>query len=199
MTVSEFCKALRRRLWSDSKILLLVRPAGKPLDDAKRKPCPGEFRMVTEENIQDCAAFEDAARYVPVYREMLARGDYGQYGYLGRNCVYREWLQQSGDLVFDGCKVRALLENECISHYVFCAPAARRNGFQSNGGARLVSLFPGKTFYTLVRPENSVSLKNFLRNGYEIQSLLTVKNRFFRRTLTEKVLSPEEANLYDPQ
>ena len=33
MTVFEFCKALRRRIWSDSEILLLVRPAGKPLDD----------------------------------------------------------------------------------------------------------------------------------------------------------------------
>ena len=74
MTVFEFCKALRRRIWSDSEILLLVRPAGKPLDDTKRKPCPGEIRAVTEKDLSDCAAFEDAARYVPVYREMLKRG-----------------------------------------------------------------------------------------------------------------------------
>ena len=199
MTVFEFCKALRRRIWSDSEILLLVRPAGKPLDDTKRKPCPGEFRMVTEENIQDCADFEDAVKYVPIYRGMLESGDYGQYGYLNGNCVYREWLQRTGDLVFDGCKVRALRENECISHYVFCAPDARGKGFQAASGAHLISLFPEKVFYTMVLPEKPVSLKNYLQNGYEIRSLLTVKNRFFRRTLMETPLSAEDVLAYLPK
>ena len=108
MTVSEFCKALRRRLWSDSKILLLVRPAGKPLDDTKRKPCPGEIRAVTEKDLSDCAAFEDAARYVPVYREMLKRGDLLHFGYLNGKCVYRHAAQCSGDITHDGCFVRRL-------------------------------------------------------------------------------------------
>lgn len=55
------------------------------------------------------------------------------------------------------------------------------------------------TAYTLIEPQNKRSLVGAFRGGYEVRSLLTVKNRFFRRTLTEKVLSPEEANLYDPQ
>lgn len=199
MTVFEFCKALRRRIWSDSEILLLVRPAGKPLDDTKRKPCPGEIRAVTEKDLSDCAAFEDAARYVPVYREMLKRGDLLHFGYLNGKCVYRHAAQCSGDITHDGCFVRRLQPHEIYTHHSYCAPEARGNGFQPESLRQMFLTFFDCTAYTLIEPQNKRSLVGAFRGGYEVRSLLTVKNRFFRRTLTEKVLSPEEANLYDSQ
>ena len=197
MTVFEFCKALRRRIWSDSEILLLVRPAGKPLDDTRRKPCPGEIRAVTEKDLPDCAAFEDAARYVPVYREMLRRGDVVHFGYLNGRCVFRHCMQMSGEITFSSCGIRRLGPHEGYVHYGFCAPQARGNGFHAESLYRFCHWEADFTVFAIVRENNSSSLKGCFRSGYEVRSLLTVKNRFFRRTLTEKVLSPEEARRYE--
>ena len=199
MTASEFCKALRRRIWSDSETLLLVRPAGKPLDDSKRKLCPGEIRAVTEKDLPDCAAFEDAARYVPVYRDMLKRGDLVHFGYLNGKCVYRHAAQCAGDITCDGCFVRRLQPHEIYTHYSYCAPAARGKGFQPESLRQMFLTFFDHTAYTLIDPQNKRSLAGAFRNGYEVRSLLTVKNRLFRRILTEKLLSPEEAALYGLQ
>lgn len=198
MTLFEFYRAIRRRIWSNNSILLLVRSAGKPLHKEER-PFLGEFCQITEQNIGDCATFESPSQYIPIYQKRLKRGDYGQYGYLNGTCVYREWIQQSGVILFDGCTVLELRDHECCSEYVFCAPSARGNGFQAASGAHLISLFPEWTFYTMVLPEKPISLMNYMRNGYEIHSLLTVKNRFFRRKLTEEVLSSEEAAAYMPK
>lgn len=195
---SEFFRWLEFRLWSERSILLLVRSAEKQPEESLRKPCPGEFRPVTENNVIDCAAFENANRRVPIYREMLKRGDYGQYGYWNGVCVYREWLQMSGDVTFDGCIAFTLQENECSSQYVFCAPSARNNGFQAASGFHLAELFPQITFYTMVLPEKLNSLRNYWRCAFEIHSRITVKNRFFHRTLTTTPLSRDESRAFWP-
>lgn len=190
MTVFEFLTMLAHRLWSTNTILLLERPSGKPLGE--RKPCPGEFRPISEDNIADCAVIEDATHYVPIYRQMLAQGDYGQYGYLHGKCVYRQWLKCSGDILYVGCLVRTLAANEVYDHYVFCTPAARGQGVHAEGITQLIMRFMDHTFYALIAPNNISSLKNALRNGYEIRGRITVKCRFLRRTLTETPLIPAE-------
>lgn len=185
MTISEFTTRFMHRLWSTNTILLLVRPIGKPLDDSFHKPCPGEFCPITAKNIEDCASFENAEHYVPIYREMLSNGDYGHYGYLDGECVFREWVQVSGTFCFEGCPVRLLSENQGYIHYAYCTPEARGNGFMTRGVFLLTQAYLDRQLFALVREDNLPSLKSLRRNGFEIYSKLTVKNRFFRRKLTE--------------
>lgn len=52
---------LRQSFWSTHSILLLTHPAGAPATPFPLKPCVGELRPVTEDDLPDCAAFEDAA------------------------------------------------------------------------------------------------------------------------------------------
>lgn len=195
MKISEFITRLKFHMWSQRSILLLTRPAWKTLDKDKIKFCPGEFRLVDNNNLLDCLKFDDFT-HIKTYKKMLKNGDSGQYGYLNGVCVYREWIQKSGDVIFDGCKVFALKDKEGQSCYNYCTPSARCNGFQSAGLAFQIKLYPEMTLYSMVLPENKVSLANFLNVGYEIQSIITVKNRIFFRSLKEEVLSMEEKELY---
>ncbi|MEY8261591.1 hypothetical protein AALA80_14740 [Oscillospiraceae bacterium 50-60] len=199
MTFVEFYRAVRRRIWSDNTILLLVRPAGKPLDRSAQKYGPGEIRTVTEKDLADCAAFEDAAVYAPIYRKMLKKGDVIHFGYLNGKCVYHHAAQCSGDVIFDGCLVRHLQPGEITTCMSYCAPEARGHGFQQKSLYQMFLTYFDFTSYTLVRPQNTPSLIAVFRVGYEAHSLLTVKNRFFHRRLTERLLSLEEAEAYIPQ
>ena len=196
MTLFGFFSRLQFRIWSQRDALLLVRPTDVPVEPSLIEACPGTFVPVSEENLHDCAAFEDRAHYVPTYRKMLEAGSFGHFGYLDGTCVYREWLQQKGEVLFDGCPVLQLRENEGYSCYVFCDPRARGNGFQAAGIAHMAQRFPELTFYTIVLTEKKITRKNYLKNGYVPHTLITVKNRFFHRTLTRKELSPEEAKTY---
>lgn len=190
-----FQKAYRRpryRLWSTHSILLLVRPANAPVDPFPSKPCIGELRFVTEEDLPDCAAFEDPAHYVPVYREMLRRGDLVLFGYLDGTCVFRCCLQCGGPILYQGYTERELAANEAYVHYVFCAPAARRKGFHKAALRYLRAACPGRVLYAQVMEDNIPSLRGFFRTGFRPYSRLTVKNRLFRSVLTEIPLAEEE-------
>lgn len=196
MKITVFLTRLRHRLWSTSTALLLVRPAGTVVTIPEEKRCPGELREVTEENIMDCAAFEDAALYVPIYRSMLEKGDIIHFGYLNGRCVFRRCMQLHGTFDFDGCAVRSLKENEAYTHFSYCAPEGRGNHFQLASLSNMYETHPMVRGYTIIKEDNIPSLKNCYRAGYEPYSLLTVKNRLFHRALTEQVLSPEEQLRY---
>lgn len=101
-------RKIKERGWSTHTTMLVHRPAGRPIDEAKRKTCPGTFRRVTEENIGDCAGFENASRYVPLYRSMLKRGERLYYGYLDERCVFRCALKQEGTVFYSGQKILSL-------------------------------------------------------------------------------------------
>lgn len=196
MTTKEFFRLLRHRLWSTSQTLLLLRPANAPLPEQTWKPCPGEFRPVTEENIDDCGQFEDAAHYVPVYREMIQRGDFVHFGYLNGKCVYRHAAQCSGDVVWGGCFVRHLQSHEIHTYFSYCAPDARGGGWQTESLRIMFETYPDCTAYTEIKKTNIPSLISCFRAGYRPYSVLTVKNRFLFRRLHEHVLTPEEARKY---
>lgn len=86
MTVRSFFQKLRRLppqklwarfkngFWSTDSVPLLIRPANAPVNPFPSNPCVGELRLATENDLPDCAAFEDAAVYVPIYRDMIRRG-----------------------------------------------------------------------------------------------------------------------------
>lgn len=196
MKITAFLTRLRHRLWSTSTSLLLVRPAGTVVTIPEEKRCPGELRAVTEENLMDCAAFEDPAHYVPIYRSMLEKGDMILFGYLNGRCVFRHCMQLHGTFDFDGCVVRSLKENEAYILFGYCAPEGRGNHFHLSSLVYMASTHITKTNYTIVKEDNIRSLKDCYRAGYEPYSLLTVKNRFFHRALAEQVLSPEERLRY---
>ncbi len=184
-----------RRLWFEQTIMLLVRPEHAKVHSEWLEQCPGSFCTVSEMNLGDCLEIEDA-HYLALYQKMLMRGDYGQFGYLNGKCVYRAWLQRSGDIEFQGCSVLTLKEREGYSCYDYCAPSARGNGFQAAGIARVIQKFPELTIYTLILPTKPWSLRNYLRNGFEPQSLITVKRRFFYKKLVNKTISLEERKRY---
>lgn len=186
-------KYYKERIYSTHSILLLVRPAKEFAAEMQHKPCPGEFRAVTEDNIHDCAAFEDADHYVPVYRSMLEKGDYVVFGYLNGVCVFRHAMQKSGDISFAHSTIRQLKENEAYVHYGFCAPEARGQGFHSESIYRFCKDNPSHTLYAMVEEKNIASLRGCVRNGFHIHSRLTVKYRFFRRWFKETPISPAEA------
>ena len=196
MNISAFLTRLRHRLWSTSTSLLLVRPAGTAVSIPEEKRCPGELREVTEENIMDCGAFEDAAHYVPIYRSMIEKGDVVLFGYLNGRCVFRHCLQLHGAFNFDGCVVRVLNGEEAYVHYGYCAPEGRGNHFHLTSLVYMASTHFTKKNYAIVKEDNVRSLKDCYRAGYEPYSLLTVKNRLLHRSLTEQVLSPEERERY---
>lgn len=131
MPIKSFLLRQRNHLWSTKSTLLLVRPAGKPLDETQHKPCDGILRPVTEENIQDCAAFENPSHYVPIYRSMLKNGDQVFFGYLGEKCVFRCATMHKGEITLADNSFHSLQEGELLIHYSFCAPAARGHGLHS--------------------------------------------------------------------
>ena len=157
--------------------------------------CPAEFRPITLENLQDCLEFESQS-YIPVYKNMLAKGYDGHFGYIDGKCVYRAWVQHSGEIEFDGCMVMTLGQDEWYSCYVYCAPTARGNGLHGASIADTVRNSQNGTGYTIVLPEKPWSMNNYLKNGFYPKLRFTVKNRFFRRTITKKELSAVEVSQY---
>lgn len=192
MNLKSFLSRLKHRLWSESSILLLKRPAGTPLDENHCKPCPGEFRLACEENIGDCAAFEDATFFGPIYRKMLVQGDLVQFGYWHGKCVFRSCAQKSGPLIFDGCAIHHLAAEEATIHYVFCAPEARGNAFHTRGVFQLLQHLLNKDVYAMVFLYKRNSLKGFLCNGFFPEARVKVKNRFLFRTCTSVPLTEKE-------
>jgi len=193
LTPQEVWGRFREGLWSTDSILLLTRPAGPP--GAEARPFAGELRIVTEKDLSDCAAFEDAAHYVPVYRDMLRRGDFVLFGYLDGACVFRHCLQLSGPFSFKGHPVRDLAPNEAYVHYGYCAPNARGNGFHQASLSRFPREFPTRTLYALVKEDNEKSLRGCFRTGYRPYSRLTAKSRFFHSSCSEVPLTAEEVDL----
>lgn len=184
---------LKYQFWSTDSILLLVRPAGTSPKVYPQSSFPGTFLTVTAEQLSDCAAFEDAASYVPIYRDMLKRGDLVQFGYWERKCVFRHCLMLSGSFTFREHTVRTLGENEAYIHYAFCAPQARGNHFHTESIGRFCSLYPNHTIYTMVKEEKQSSLYGYIQNGFMPYSRLTAKNRFFHSALYEIPFSAQEA------
>lgn len=174
------------RIYSNSEILLLKREPYE-ISNKIRKDFPGIFCKVTEDNINDCLSFEDVS-FISIYRKMLTNGDIGQYGYLNGKCVFRSWLQCSGEIKFKGCTIHSLKENEFNSHYTFCAPEARGNGFQYEGIRQLLNMYPDGVFYSMVLPEKKISLNNYKENGFKVYQQIRVENRFFQRRLKRKLL-----------
>lgn len=197
MTITEFLKLFKKRLWSQCSILLLVRPGGKPIPTDMQKPCTGELRWATDEMLDDCLSFQTPEQ-VAQLKAILKSGSRVHLGYIDGNCVYRHMLRFQGPVDFDGCIVYQLGPNEMITERSFCAPSARGHHFQQKSLFEMFKAYPERTSYTEIRAENPASLLGALRCGYEIRSLLTVKNRFFHRTLIQTPLSPEEAVRYHP-
>lgn len=195
MTSSEFWKHLRHRIWSEAPILLLVRPAGKPLNEELYRRLTergGEIYSVTEKQLGDYAPFGNANVHMPVFQKILQKGGIVHLGYLNGKCVYRHAAQCSGDIEYEGCLVRHLGLNEMMTGLSFCAPEARGHGWQTRSLYKMFQEKPEYTAYTLVREKNPASLVACLHAGYEIRDLLTVKNRIFHRSLTQRPLSKEE-------
>lgn len=204
MTFQSFLKKLRHlsphqvyrflkdRIWSTDSILLLIRPASISSEVHAQRPFLGTFRTVTEEQLSDCAAFEDPARYIPIYRDMLRRGDIVQFGYWEGKCVFRHCLMPSGSFSSGSHTVRTLGKNEAYIHYAFCAPQVRGNHFHTESIRRFCSLYPNRTIYTMVKEEKPFSLRGYMQNGFIPHSRITVKNRFFRSALYEIPLSAQE-------
>lgn len=191
-TFQKVWSRFKNDLWSTDSILLLVRPANAPVAPFPSKPCIGELRLVTEDHLPDCAAFENAAVYVPIYQKMLRQGDLVHFGYLNGKCVYRHAAKTSGILVFSGHTVRCLGEKELITHFSYCDPSARGGGWQTESLREFFRVRFDSTSYTLILEDNYSSLISCFRAGYQPYSRLTVKKRFFRSTLSETPLTEKE-------
>ena len=194
MTLKTFVGVLCHRIWSTDEALLLVRPAGTRPDPAKRKQCRGEFRPVTEENISDCGQIEDANQYVPIYREMLKKGDYVHYGYMDGHCVFRNCLMCSGSFDFRNIAVHELGPDERYIHYGFCAPEFRGLGLHAESIYIFCTKNPDAVLYALVRENNTASLRSYERNGFLVKSRIKIINRLLFRRISEEAISKEESD-----
>lgn len=192
MGIKSFIKRLPHEIWSKNEILLLKRSAGMPLDYSKRKEFKGEIIEATEANLEDCGAFEDPKRYVPIYRGMIQNGDLVHFGYLKGRCVFRHAAKCSGDIIFDGALVKTINKNkEIYIHYGYCAPKARGMGFHAESLFMFTNKFFDYDIYTLVKEENYSSLKGCFRVDYNPYMLIKLKHRFFS-TKVEKIELNEE-------
>jgi len=127
---------------------------------------------------------------------MINTGDLVYFGYLDGECVFYYCVKTSGSIFFDGCKVHDLDDDEYYSHYIFCAESARGYSFQFQANYKIINENIDKIFYIQIKPNNFPSLHNSLKSGYEIHSLLRVRNRLFFRKLNKRVLSKQEAKKY---
>lgn len=191
MAVINLFKRIGHRIWSTEKLLLLKRDRSNNEEIKIRYEFKGELRRVTEDNVADCLALEDA-HYLDVYREMLKCGDYGLFGYLDGSIVYRQWVKLSGELKCSPTHTIFFERDNAFIHYVYCDSSARGNGFHINGIKSSMERIKGRTFYATVKKDNYVSLHNFYRAGFSIESLLIVKNRFGIRIREEKVFNQEQ-------
>lgn len=186
-----YLQRILRRLWSNDKVLLLKKAEGIE-KICTMKNFDGELREVSYETVTDCLNFE-SEKYVQIYREMIAAGDLVIFGYKDNKCVFRCCVQLSGDIVYGGCKVRNLeAKREGNIHYVYCAPEYRGQGFHSACVNYCCEKYKDYALYTQVKEDNASSLIGFIRNGFEIKSILLVKNRFFHRAIVEKKLDKGE-------
>lgn len=137
---------------------------------------------MTEENISDCAAFEDPEHYV-------------HYAYLDGNCVFRHALQCSGSIYFSETYIKALSENERYIHYAYCAPQARGNAIHKESTVRLCSLYPDSDVYVIVALDNIASLKAYIYAGFKIKSRIRLKWRLFRSYFIQEEPTSEDREL----
>lgn len=200
MSISDLFTWLKGRVWHTQVMLLLRRPAGKPPDGGREKPCRGTVRTATEAELGDCGDFENAARSLPFYRSLLERGSLIRLGYLDGRCVYRSSVQRSGTVPFSGHTALTLGPKEMYVCHVYCAPDARGNGLQKEDLRRLCEEYPDVTFYAFVKQDNIPSLRSFYRAGYEPCALVSGKQRFFLYYgFNKKILTLEEAETYRRQ
>lgn len=188
----ELFEKLRRHFWSTNRMMLLRRPAGKPMDEGLHKPCTGELRAVTEETMGDGA---NLGRDWPEYcRELLDRGDLVRYGYLDGKCVFRHVLRYGGTLPLSGREYFRLRPEDGYTHAGYCAPEARGKGLHAEDLWQVCAMYPDMTLYTEVKPENAASLRGCYRAGYEPVAVVEVDYRFFfRSALRRRDYTPEEA------
>lgn len=188
-TVRAVYQKLKYGFWSVDSILVLERPAGSPTSEFSHKHFEGEIRNVTGMELSDCAAFEDPEHYVPIYQNMLKRGDLVRFGYLKGKCVFRHCLMLSGSYKFGGHTLQTLAPNEAYIHYVFCAPNARGKGFHEVSLHQLCCMYPKYSLYAQVKENNVPSLRGFFQNGFAVKSEFIIRRRFFHSSLHENVFS----------
>ena len=188
---------LGRHFWSTNSMMLLYRPAGKPLDKSLRKPCSGIFRIVTSEIVDDGTVLSETAPNGdwPAYcRTLLERGDVVRYGYLDGKCVFRHALRRGGTLSLSGREYFQLGPEDGYAHAGYCAPEARGMGLHAEDLWWAAETFPNMTLYAEVKPENAASLRGCFRASYEPVALIWVKHRFFLRSrVHRRDYTPEEA------
>lgn len=191
---------LKYWIWHTQSVLLLRRPAGKPMDAGQHSPCRGTVRTVTEAELDDCRSFSDAARSLPLFRSLLKGGSLIRLGYLDGRCVYRSSVQRSGTVPFSGHTALTLGPEEMYVCHVYCAPDARGNGLQKEDLRQLCAEYPDAVFYAFVKQGNIPSLRSFYRAGYEPYALVSAKRRLLLCFgCSKKILTPEEAAAYRRQ
>lgn len=200
MPPSALLRRLRYWIWHTQSVLLLRRPAGKPLNESQKTACRGTVRTVTEAELGDCGDFENTARTLPFFRSLLEQGSLIRLGYLDGRCVYRSSVQRSGTVPFSGHTALTLGPKEMYVCHVYCAPAARGNGLQKEDLRRLCEEYPDVTFYAFVKQDNIPSLRSFYRTGYEPCALVSAKRRLLLCFgCSKRPLTPEEAEAYRRQ
>lgn len=181
MRIVQKLKDIGKRLYADEKYYLLKRVHSEVIPQNK-EPFKGYFEKVAIENVYDTIEFESES-YTKAYLDMLKQGDYGVFGYLDNQCVYRKWYQMSGVIRLCGQNILSLKENEAYSKYDYCKPEARGNAFQYNSILFFVNEFPKYDLYTLVKVDNMISLHNVEKAGFCIISDIQLISRFGFRKL----------------
>lgn len=172
-----------------SNIYLLYR---KPIKDNRLDSEYCWFRIMDDgESLWDCKVFEDAQVYVPIYSAMIKSGNVVVFGYRkdDNKCFIRACVQLQGSIISDGSYVKSLNENEGYIHYVFCNESDRGHGAHNSIINYICNNLRGYRLYSIVKSNNTPSLKGFYRNGFVIKEKLTQYNIVGQRRLIRKEVS----------
>jgi hypothetical protein len=172
MNIKELWRKGKPYLFSSDTILLLKRPAGTAVPEVN--DCPAEFRRITLDNVEDCLGFEDA-KYVEVYKQKIAAGDYGLYGYLDGKPVFRSWVKRSGFFSFKRAWKMEITKECAYFEYGYTLPEARGNHIHRKAKAIELEQHFEKDAFVLVKPDNKASLKNNIYCGFKPYIKITVK------------------------
>jgi hypothetical protein len=172
MNIKELWGRGKPYLFSSDTILLLKRPAGTAVPEVN--DCPAEFRQITLDNVEDCLAFEDA-KYVEIYKQKIAAGDYGLYGYLDGRPVFRSWVKCGGSFYFKRAWKMEITEKCAYSEYAYTSPKARNKHIHRKANTIVVKQHFNKDIFTLVKPDNIASIKNYINCGFKPYIQITVK------------------------
>jgi GNAT superfamily N-acetyltransferase len=144
--------------------------------------CAGELRAVTTDSVADAASMDGPER-VAEFRQFLARGDRGYYGYRSGKVVHRSWLVHGPAVMrlWRSFGQWPVAGGEAYIHYCETAPVARGLGFYPAALSRIAADARAegiRALFITTESGNQASRRGIEKAGFAEIARVIVRVRF---------------------